>query len=163
VITVKERAVFVVLRTFHTNHPQDFTREAFHQKPTMSDSSGDSSIGVEFSDVNTALLNQLGTSSQVRESGLTEISSEFESLSSSEEAGSGAALVESTPMSKKLGHVDIFAMTTKLDEIHAWMKGLVDDSTEDHVYIQKSTLRRHKKGIDTMRHCLRDTAPMAVK
>lgn len=129
----------------------------------MSDSSGDSSIGVEFSDANTALLNQHGTSSQDQGSGLTESSSEFESFSSSEEEWSHAALVELTPMSKKLGHVNLFAMNTKLDEIYAWMKGLVNDSTEDHVYIQKSTLRRHKKVIDTMRHCLRDTAPMAVK
>jgi hypothetical protein len=129
----------------------------------MSDSSGDSSIGVEFSDVNTALLDQHGTSSQDRESGGTRSSSEFESFSSSEEQDSSAALVEPTPMSKKLGHVDIFALNTKLDEIHAWMKGLVNDSTEDHVYIQKSTLRCHKKGIDTMSHCLRGTTPMAVK
>jgi hypothetical protein len=109
----------------------------------MLDSSGDSSIGVEFSDVDTALLDQHGTSSQDRESGRTRSSSEFESFSSSEEQDSSAALVEPTPMSKELGHVEIFALNTKLDEIHAWMKGLV--------------------GIDTMRHCLRDTTPMAVK
>jgi hypothetical protein len=54
-------------------------------------------------------------------------------------------------------------MKTKLDELHTWLKGLADNSTEDHVSIQKSILRHHKKTIDTMRHCLQDAAPIAVK
>jgi hypothetical protein len=132
-------------------------------RSTMSDTSGDSSVGVDFYTVDTALVDQNGTPSQDQESGYTGDNSEFASFSSSEEEGSSAIHVEPTPMSKKLGHVDIFAMKTKLDELHTWLKGLADNSTEDHVSIQKSILRHHKKTIDTMRHCLQDAAPIAVK
>jgi hypothetical protein len=66
----------------------------------MSDSSGDSSIGVEFSAVDSAVPDQHGSSAQNQEIS----SSESESESSSEEEGSGAALVESTPIRRCLCH-----------------------------------------------------------
>jgi U3 small nucleolar RNA-associated protein 14 len=130
----------------------------------MSDSSGDSSVGVEPYAVDTALLDQNNIHSEDQKPGRTSSSSgESDSESSSDEEDSNTALVEATPMSKELGFVDIFAMKTKMDEIHAWLKEVVDGSTGEHVYIPKSALRHHKRAVDGMRHCLRDTGPMAAK
>jgi len=92
-----------------------------------------------------------------------ESGSESESNSSGEEDGSDALLVQLTPMSEKLGYVDVFGMKTKLDHIHTWLKGLEDDSPDDDITIQKSTVRHHRRAVNTMRHCLRDAAPMAIK
>jgi hypothetical protein len=130
----------------------------------MSDTSGDSSVGAECCAVDTALLDQNDIHSQDQKSDHTsDISSELDSDASSNEEDSSTTLVEATPMSKELGFVDVFATKTKMDEIYAWLKELVDDSTDDHVYIQKSTLRHQKRAMDSMRRCLRDAAPMAVK
>ena len=130
----------------------------------MSDTSGDSSVGAECFAVDTALLNQNNIHSEDQEPGRTSSSSgESDSESSSDEEDNNTALVEATPMSKELGFVDVFATKTKMDEIHAWLKGLVDDSTDDYVSVHKSTLRHHKRTVDGMRHCLRDAAPTAIK
>lgn len=155
-MTCSARAPFT--QTIHNNS------RAKPPRSTMSDSSGDSSVGVEPYAVDTALLDQNNIHSEDQEPGRTSSSSgESDSDSSSDEEDSNAVLVEATTMSKELGFVDVFAMKTKMDEIHAWLKGVVKDSTHDYVTIHKSTLRHHKRAVDGMRYCLRDAAPMAVK
>ncbi|CAD0096619.1 unnamed protein product [Aureobasidium mustum] len=125
----------------------------------MSDTSGDSSVGVKCDAVDT--LDQHNDHSADQTSG-SRSNSESDSDSSSEE-GDGGILVEATPVSKRLGYVDIFAMKTKMDGIHAWLREVINESTEDHVYVHKPTLRYHKRAMDSMRRCLEDAAPMAVK
>lgn len=105
----------------------------------MSDTSGDSSVGAEFCTVDTAPLDQSIIHSGDQKSSHTSSSnSESDSESSSDEEDSNTALIEATPMSKELGFVDIFAMKTKMDEIYAWLKEVVNDSTNEHVSIPKS-------------------------
>lgn len=129
----------------------------------MSDTSGDSSVGVEFCAVDAVSNNQNTVSPEDQKSDDTNGNSEPELESSDEEDDSGITLVERTPMSERLRCVDVFEVKTKLDEIHTWLKGLVNDSTDNHVSIPNSSLRRHKRAVNSMRHCLRDAAPMAVK
>ena len=143
--------------------PIQNTRMQNQPEPTMSDTSGDSSVGVEFCAIDAVSNNRNKVSSEDQKSNGTNDKSEPELESSSDEDNSGITLVGRTPMSERLRCVNVFEMKTKLDAIYTWLKGLVNDSTDNHVSIPNSSLRRHKRAVSSMRHCLRDAAPMAVK
>lgn len=131
----------------------------------MSDTSGDSSVGVNFYTVDTVQLDQNGTHPGDQEVSRTDSSSVSGSEPESESPNSedsGTALVESTPMSKRLGYVEIFEMKTKLDHLHAWLTELKAEFTDDHSSCHKSALRNHKRAVNSMINCLHDAAPMAV-
>lgn len=131
----------------------------------MSDTSGDSSVGADFCAVDTIQLDRNGTHSEDQEVSRTDSSSVSGSKPESElpnSEDSGTALVESTPMSKRLGFVEIFEMKTKLDHLHAWLTELKAEFTDAHGSCHKTALRHHKRTVDSMRDCLHDAAPMAI-
>lgn len=88
----------------------------------MSDTSGDSSVGAKCDIVDIPPLDQNNNHSGDQTFGSSSMSeSDSDSLSEEEEDDDddGGIIVEATPMSERLGHVDIFAMRTKMDSIRA--------------------------------------------